>query len=922
MSDIDYEGIRNNYYTYASKKMIKINGNLYYIQCPKNIDSNTVFYVAGRGAGGIGDVNYTFKAAYGKNVIVLAPVNIGYDDFTNSVDVIDKLAKHFNISQPQASISGHSASGTHAMVAAVEYVKKYDTPTCVILNDPANNGKDSIIDYSALKDSFILTYGPKSGGCTNGYMTKLKKAAAAGAKVIICRYNNDHGAADEVAAGMGTYDMDNLILVDSNQFVKSDGRTYNGVYTYQWLDADGKLHDFKNAAEAQEYMEEALMEITGSLYEKCDNLADFAARYKGQNGTLASSLSYVSNSMSSIKSQITEHTDINYSPVQGEASVVGTMYKASNYYGSVTKVLYGNLSAEADAVYAIANAIYKLDGCAAEIAGKELTDGMKALYNNPAVTEALNDLNSKTAQLLDTAKNSINSNGRYDELNSILGKQNESGNVGKISITSLEGAINAIVPNLENEVNKATSLKAGVDDFISGIGNSNILQGPTWDSVKANMESYQNLLDCNVKAANYISDTIKAAMGVIVDYINNASNTINALSGTDYGSYVTIGELDDSQLEKIKTSINDLTTTIANQESLIADLETKVDVMGTCTNENNEPYECVVGQRTKGTESEIQSAKEALEKYKKLKENLETYAGILSGFAEVVNKSQQMISDAIDKVKNMYENPVKDTNGNQRFVADFQLDLSPYNFDKDANYYKTLINDYYAKLNPPAPEEVAPDDKNSGTPDGKTPGNGDDDYGYNPGGGGGGGSPRKEETTEEATTGAEEATEAPTEKPTETPTTEPITEEPSKVPTEVPTSEPLTELPTEKPGIDTKPPQKGSETKPPKPGVETKTDVPAEMPSEEFSSEEFPSEEFPSEEYPSEEYIEPIYEDPTEMVTVPIIDTEPVSKGNGLKTLGITAGVGVALGAAALGAHAIIKNKEENDEDSDYGYEK
>ena len=41
-----------------------------------------------------------------------------------------------------------------------------------------------------------------------------------------------------------------------------------------------------------------------------------------------------------------------------------------------------------------------------------------------------------------------------------------------------------------------------------------------------------------------------------------------------------------------------------------------------------------------------------------------------------------------------------------------------------------------------------------------------------------------------------------------------------------------------------------------------------------------------------------------------------------MKTLGIAAGIGLAVVAAALGAHAVVKSKEEDDDYDDYGYEK
>ena len=61
----------------------------------------------------------------------------------------------------------------------------------------------------------------------------------------------------------------------------------------------------------------------------------------------------------------------------------------------------------------------------------------------------------------------------------------------------------------------------------------------------------------------------------------------------------------------------------------------------------------------------------------------------------------------------------------------------------------------------------------------------------------------------------------------------------------------------------------------------------------------------------------PIDLDPIEIPT-----DAPTPSNNGLKTMGIAAGVGLAVGASALGAHTIMKSKEDDEGDDDFGYEK
>jgi hypothetical protein len=280
---------------------------------------------------------------------------------------------------------------------------------------------------------------------------------------------------------MGAYDIGNLTLIDSGSYVTSGGMTVNSKYTYQWMDENGKLHDFADAAEAQAYLNEALIGINKSLYAQCSNLADFAARFQGGGDTLASNLVVVSNSMNELKGKITEHQDLNYTKESdNEASIIGAMYSAANYYGTVTNLLYGNISTEADAVYSIANAIYKMDGCSSQIAESSLTDSMSSLYATSGLSSEIAALEKASADLYDKARSSVTAGGRYDELMTVLGPKVESGHVGKISISSLESAINAIVPSLNNEVERANGLKTQVNDFMSNIGASNILKGGVW----------------------------------------------------------------------------------------------------------------------------------------------------------------------------------------------------------------------------------------------------------------------------------------------------------------------------------------------------------------------------------------------------------------------------------------------------------
>ena len=711
------------------------------------------------------------------------------------------------------------------------------------------------------------------------------------------------------------------------------------LFTEHYVDENGNyVSRTLTLDEAQKLIEENGPSNINSLYEKSDSLSEFAKNFNGTGDTLASNLSYVSNAMSGIKSKITEHTDINYTGT-GEANIVGTLYKASNYYGAVTNVLYGNLSAETEAVYAIANAIFKMDGAAAVIAESKLTSNMQNLFSssNPTVSSALNELKNTSESLFDTAKNAVTANGRYDELTSILGNKAEAGNVGKVSITSLESAINSIVPNLENEINKATNIRSGVNDFISNIGSSNILQGETWNAVKTNMENYSNLLDCNVKAATFISDTIKFAMGMVVKYIEDANDTLKKAGTTEFGAGTQLNEIDDSKLPALEEELTKLQKEIDNLSEKVTTLENSRQIVED-KKQNDEGEWIVIGSHQEPSEEEIQGYRDQLKKVQDTKDILDAYAGILRGFAPLVAQAQDIINDAISQVKSSYENPTIDTKGNQTFNSDFKLDFSAYGIDTNTDY-KKVIDDYYAKLNPPKPtiDDVLALDAKEPDPVGtKTP----EKTGYT-GTPGSPSVPSPDPTTPTTQAPTEAQTEAPTSTPTEpetTPVTEPETvpqTEPETVPYTIPVTEPQTdviveqktvpqtEIVKEEPKIQKTSTGGGSSKKP-----KTSNIDPIENPSEPViieNNEEIITEPFvePIVEPAQEEYLEP--EIPTEInveVQEEVIETPQPKKSNGVKTMGIAAGVGLAVGASALGAHAIMKNKENEESDEDYGYDK
>ena len=914
----------------------KCNGRNYtfIITIGNNIDSNTSITLQGYGQGGNGNSVLQHLNTGGNNIDVIVQAGQGGNAYESSkwqdatTSFIQSLSKKLNLNKNNTVLTGFSLSAEMTAKYAASFAKKTGASNfCAVITESSwgaplklsESERKSLINNNV---TLFNVYQNKNRSLTN-HVSNTNG-------VHIIDVNIKHSGGDMHALpylllmnkGINNLANGKFNFASLPKTFKYYGQNVKLDYEFieHYVNKNGKyVSRVLSAEEVQQKVDEMYKANLESLYKNNKNLSEFAQNFTdGIGSNLASNLSYVSNAMNSLKGKITSHSDLNYTKgSSNEAGIIGAMYSATNYYGAVTNVLYGNLSSEADAVYAIANAIYQMDGCAAVIADETLTNGVSSLFNSPNLSSQLNALKNTTANLVNTAKNAVMANGRYTELSNLLTGSITAGNVGKISITALESAVNSVIPSLNDEVEKAQGLKSSVDEFMSGIGSSNILQGGVWNDVKTNMESYQNLLDCNMKASSFISDTIKTAMGVVVDYINGSSDAISAVSGTDYSSLVTAGELDDSKLPQIQSLLEEIDNQINIVRSTITEMENE-KVESCSTPVGTEAPSCT--WVNKYSSSDIQPFRDSLTKYETEQTALNAYTTRLEGLAPIVENAQKMINDAISQVKNMYENPVTNAQGNQTFNADFKLDMSAYGFEKDASYYKNLINDYYDKLNSKTQPEVTP----SANPDvgSSDEDDGDEDYGNGNNGGGnsGGGSttptPTLESTTEEPTIMIEVITEVPSEiasfdeifePPTELATTY------SEVTTEINyDTEPVIQNNVENKVIGS------NNRRQTNTNIETPT-VPVEIPPEEIK--EVPIE---NEYSGNNDYVEEIITQPEiiEIHEEPIVEeTINIDTDRTVKTMGVAASIGVALGAVSLGAYSIIKNKNE-DEDSDYGYDK
>ncbi len=664
-----------------------------------------------------------------------------------------------------------------------------------------------------------------------------------------------------------------------------------------------------------------------------DSLHKFASGYASKgDGTLASNLCVVSDAMSEIKGKIISHTELSHTAsANNEVKIVGAAVAATNYYGNITDALYGNLSAEADAVYEIANTIFQMDNGiakASELLDSKSSSDCSALYETSSFGRQIADLEAASNTLAHDAQEALaTSKSRYNDILEGIGSDwaAEVGSTpGKVSVSALNSAILSIVPALNEEVEKANGLSSSVENFMTKIGAGNVLEGGVWDNVLQNMETYKNMLALNKNAANFLSETIKESLSWLISYLQQ----------------IGVDELDTDKLGELRQHY-------AEVEAKLQSL--KDELARGCTPDYDEN-----GYDKNGCEQWLANLQAAIKVVEDELEAIDKEIKKIENFIPLLNKAQEAIRDAISQINDAYALPVSEMNSNYKFESTVDLtDLYNEGLLDATKDYSGLIDEYYDKLKAEqAASTTNPDESDPGAtttepptnPPSTTDDDDDDDTYY-------GGDPGYTPPAPELPT--DPKTEAPTTAPTEAPTTEtePVTE-PSSVPTEPETEpssvttepvtgavvEPDTVVPTSVPtSVPTEAPTSGkssggskkksgggggggsSSKKPSNPNVD-----PLENPSEATIDTQGDLPVDPIEEPVIDDYQEPIIDEVIEPIEDEIIiTTEPVKKGNGLRTMGIAAGVGLAVGASALGAHTIMKNKEQEDEgDEDYGYEK
>ncbi len=703
MTEEIIKDILNNKYNYG-EEYLEINGQRYHIQIPKEITSDTTFLIAGNSSDVTGDISSTFNNASNNNLIVISPEKHDVQDYNNINNIIDSLSNSLDVKSTNRIYSGYKDSASSVLELANNYAESTGNRTTVILKNAEN--LENLEDFSALKDSLIVNVTDEKNDKSN-YEEVLKKVSKLGSNILEIEYSStetENGKIPEsILSALGLYsdgeiditkDLSQLTDEELKKLIAKLKLKYKYYSNGQIIELLSQLLSHADSSEMISMIDDVFGSYysggTGSLglvpettgyYDNGATLSDFADRFinTSENGdTLASNLSFVSNSMNALVSKISTSDNLNTSMPSNVAGISSSILGVGNYLNGINSTLMGKLTDESNAVYSVADAIYQMDGVAALMASSTLDETMSSLYSpsNSSLKTCVETLDG-TVKSLTSAFNSEDSKSAFNQLSNTLGTSIPIGGVGKVSISDLKSSLSSTVNLLENNEANAAILVSSIDNFIGEIGASKTLQGGVWDNVKTDLAHYEDLLALDIEASEFVKSAVQTAVALVEDYM-----------GSDT-------ELDDSRLPELRETLSNVQAEIANVEQTITSMENEmIYVCDTCSDANGNSYSCNCRWEHKYTEADIAPYRETLAQLQAQEQELEAEIEKLEGLAAVINQAQSIINDALEQVKQAFENPVASTEGNDAFGKNFQLDLSKYGIDSDSEFNK-YMNEYY-----------------------------------------------------------------------------------------------------------------------------------------------------------------------------------------------------------------------------------
>ena len=523
-------------------------------------------------------------------------------------------------------------------------------------------------------------------GITDAELDKFKEAAKSDVDVYLIKYELEDEKGNKVEVS-NQYGVENKIINGQTSFKDADGNviTIKNV-EYYTIDDEGKV------VKASGSIRSTISKHDVYLDTSSDSILN---RRTGE--VISSNQDFVNSSMEDLVGRLNLSKKLNYLSKKGEAGIIGSLYDLSDYFSGINGELFDKLFSEAGAITTIADAYSGMDRYGALMAlglsdgggynpsggsygggsysgGSYSGGGSPSPSQTPALTATkLNsdEVRATTKSAIDSIKSSVSS-GKYDALTDALGKNLEPGKVGEIDLSNLDNALDKVIPSLEQDADSARAALSDLDAFVSQIGSASTLSGTSWDNVKEDLKTYQSLLGLSIESSEFLSSVIKTAKQMIEDFLYPDTS------------------LDDSILPQLETTLANVVHNIEVLSQQIANMRASQHEV---CDENNK--NC----HLEPSEEEIASLEITLQGFENQRDELQAEIDRIHEYARIVNNAQKMINDAVDQVKNAFDNPVKDAESNEKFVSDFKLNLSAYGIEPDSKLNEYLDSYLTAKEN-------------------------------------------------------------------------------------------------------------------------------------------------------------------------------------------------------------------------------
>ena len=508
---------------------------------PPNIDSNNVSMISYLpGSGGFANDaqplrNKIMSDTPPNCIITLAQ---GFDDKGNTMEAAASICADNGLNISNLTVQTFSASGGVGFQKLENYLNNHpDTNATMIVADGYNMSqygnyvKD--IDTIAQMGVPVVLVNPSGNSRLLGEIKYLDEQGIN--LYIMGTYRGDHvtinkdiinngileyslGIADEFGGAENTLDKCGYILYKYDP-------TNPACDRFGYVEIEG-FDDIRQENETYGY---TLERLTKNPFDE---------------GTVASDMYSVVSSLNGIRHSMDSNEII--TPTYSSTSTIpGNLMNAESSLLGISGDLNNTIYRETQVISSIAQVFYDMDRERTN-AANALSDGRELLFDEAAYTDALNQLISVD----------ISSQLSFESFMFNPFSHTE-GNSGKICLSDLTSMLNGsslagpLHENLDNEKQSAKATQQELNNLNSMISSGTNFQGDIWKKVSQRLTDYSDLMDLRIESADKLESAIAKAIKLIVDYM---------------GDYE---ELDDSKLPELKESAEKAKKNILDAQNIV-----------------------------------------------------------------------------------------------------------------------------------------------------------------------------------------------------------------------------------------------------------------------------------------------------------------------------------------------------------------